>query len=109
MHKNVLVIIMKIIQGVMKKKGLELNTVEIELEGTTLLLLEGYGAFFMCGALDVDIYKEREVICGKAVKVKTLDELFHATLFDTTVYAKKLGIVPGLKVYEAFEKIRLEK
>ena len=100
---------MKIIQGVMKKKDLELNTLEIELEGTTLLLLEGYGAFFMCGALDVEIYKDREVLCGKAVKVKTLEELFNATIFDSTLYAKSLGIVPGLKVYEAFEKIRLER
>ena len=39
---------MKIKQGLMKRNELELNTVEIELEGTTLLLLEGYGAFFMC-------------------------------------------------------------
>ena len=46
---------MKIKQGLMKRNELELNTVEIELEGTTLLLLEGYGAFFMCGALDVEI------------------------------------------------------
>ncbi|MCM1131530.1 MAG: DUF1805 domain-containing protein [Roseburia sp.] len=98
---------MKIKQGVFNRNGLELNSVEIELEGTTLIMLEGYGAFFMCGALDVDIYKDREVLCGKAVKVKTLDDLFNATIFDSTKYAKSLGIVPGLKVYEAFEKIRL--
>ncbi len=98
---------MKIKQGVFNRNGLELNSVEIELEGTTLIMLEGYGAFFMCGALDVDIYGDREVLCGKAVKVKTLDDLFNATVFDSTKYAKSLGIVPGLKVYEAFEKIRL--
>lgn len=100
---------MKIKQGVMKKDGLELSTLEVELEGTTLLLIEGYKAFFMCGALDVDIYGDREVICGKAVKVKTLDQLFNATIFDSTKYAKSLGIIPGMKVYEAFEKIRMEK
>lgn len=69
---------MKIKQGLMKRNELELNTVEIELEGTTLLLLEGYGAFFMCGALDVEIYKDREVLCGKAVKVKTLEQIGRA-------------------------------
>ncbi|MBD5391113.1 DUF1805 domain-containing protein [bacterium] len=98
---------MKIKQGVFNRRGLELNSLEVELDGTTLLLLEGYGAFFMCGALDVDIYQEREVLCGKAVKVKTLEELFNATIFDSTKYAKSQGIVPGLTVYEAFEKIRL--
>ena len=101
--------IMKIKQGVYSKNGLELNSLEVELEGTTLIMLEGYGAFFMCGALDVDIYGDREVVCGKAVKVKTLDDLFNATVFDSTKYAKSLGIVPGLKVYEAFEKIRLAR
>ena len=100
---------MKIKQGVFQRNGLELNSLEVELEGTTLLLLEGYGAFFMCGALDVNIYKEREVLCGKAVKVKTLEELFNATIFDSTAYAKSNGIIPGLKVYEAFEKIRLAR
>ncbi len=100
---------MKIKQGVFNRNGLELNSVEIELEGTTLIMLEGYGAFFMCGALDVEIYGDREVICGKAVKVKTLEHLFNATVYDTTRYAKSLGIVPGLKVYEAFEKIRLAR
>ena len=102
-----MVIKMKIKQGVFQRNGLELNSLEVELEGTTLLLLEGYGAFFMCGALDVEIYKDREVLCGKAVKVKTLDDLFNATIFDSTAYAKSKGIIPGLKVYEAFEKIRL--
>lgn len=100
---------MLIKQGVFRRNELELNSVEIELEGTTLIMLEGYGAFFMCGALDVEIYGDREVICGKAVKVKTLEDLFNATLFDCTKYAKSLGIVPGLRVYEAFEKIRLAR
>lgn len=100
---------MKIKQGLLKRNELELNTLEIELEGTTLLLLEGYGAFFMCGALDVEIYKDREVLCGKAVKVKTLEQLLNAPIFDSTQYAKSLGIIPGLTVYEAFEKIRLER
>lgn len=92
-------------QSVFEKEGLRLNALEVELKNTTLLLLEGYGAFFMCGALDVNIYQNREVVCGKAVKVKTLDELFNASVFDLSNYAKSLGLVPGMKVYEAFKKI----
>ena len=34
----------------------------------------------MCGALDVEIYKDREVLCGKAVKVKTLEQLLNAPI-----------------------------
>lgn len=96
-------------QGILKKDGLVLNTLEVELKNTTLLLLEGYGAFFMCGALDVEIYKDREVLAGKAVKVKTLEELYNAPVFALTNYAVKLGLTPGMRVYEAFRKISEEK
>ena len=100
-------------------EGLELETLEVELKGTTLLLIEGYGAFFMCGALDVDIYKDREVVCGReigrascrerAVGVKTIVELFNAPIQASTQFAKTKGIVPGMKVYEAFKKVRQEE
>lgn len=98
---------MEIKQGVYSKRGLQLNSLEIRLKNTTIIMLEGYNAFFMCGALDVEVYKNREVICGKAVGVKTLDALFEAEIYDSSLYAKKLGIEPGLKVYEAFEKISM--
>ena len=63
---------MKIKEGKLLYDSLELSTLEVELKGTTLLLIEGYNAFFMCGALDVNIYNspkmlERNVICCKAV------------------------------------------
>ncbi len=99
---------MEIIQNKLLSENLNLNTLEIHLKGTTLLLLEGYDAFFMCGALDCSVYKEREVICGRALGVKTIYDLFHAELKDVSSYALKKGIVPGMTVYEAFEKIRKE-
>ena len=78
------------------KYGLNLTTLEIEMKGTTLLIIEGYNAFFMCGALDVDVYNspkmlERKVICGKAVGVRTIDELLHAPIVKLCDYAKSLG------------------
>lgn len=92
------------------KYGLNLTTLEIEMKGTTLLIIEGYNAFFMCGALDVDVYNspkmlERKVICGKAVGVRTIDELLHAPIVKLCDYAKSLGLIEGMKVYEIFKEL----
>lgn len=100
---------MKIKEDVFNRDGLELSSLEIELKGTTIIMLEGYGAFFMCGALDVDIYGDREVLCGKAVGVKTLDDLYNSPIEATSNYARKWGIVKGMKVFEAFKKLSEKK
>lgn len=105
---------MKIKEGKLLYDSLELSTLEVELKGTTLLLIEGYNAFFMCGALDVNIYNspkmlERKVICGKAVGVKTIEELLNASLVQVSNYAKYIGLFEGMKVYEAFSKLSKEK
>ena len=100
---------MKLKQNILEVENLKLNTLEVEMKNTTLLIIEGYDAFFMCGALDVNIYKDREVICGKAIKVKTIDELLHKPIFDCSDYAKINGILPGMTVYEAFKKISQKK
>ncbi len=92
-----------------ERDGLKLTSLEVELHNTTLLLLEGYHAFFMCGALDVDVYGTREVLCGRAIGVKTLEDLYQAKLVNCTLYAQGLGIVPGMTVREAFKKISQEK
>lgn len=99
------IIMMNVIEKKYIRDGLELNALMVELHNTTLLLLEGYQAFFMCGALDTAVYQNREVICGKAVGVKTLDDLYNATIKDCSNYAKSMGIVPGMSVHEAFNKI----
>ena len=103
-------IYLKIKKEIIKKDNLILSGLEVELKGTTLLILEGYGAFFMCGALDVDIYnslkmKDRKVICGKALGVKTLDELYNGKIEKISNHAKECGLVEGMKVYEAFKRL----
>lgn len=100
---------MQIKQGLIEKEGLELKYVEIALKNTTLLLIEGYESFFMCGALDVSVYKNREVICGKAFGVKTIDQLLNAKIVDLSEYAKTKGLESGMLVYEAFKKLSKEK
>lgn len=87
------------------RDGLKLEAVEIELKNTTLLILEGYGMFAMCGALDVNAYDKREVICSKSVKVKTIDQLYESNIKELSTYAKENGLSDGMKVYEAFIQI----
>ena len=104
-----MVIKMLVKQGIIKKDKLELKYVEIELKNTKLLLLEGYNAFFMCGALDVKVYRNREVICGKAIGVKTIEQLLNAEIKELSEYAKLQGLTEGMLVYEAFSKISDKK
>ncbi len=104
---------MRIKEGVLKDDVLTLESLEVELDHTTLLILSGYGGFAMCGALDVGIYntekmKERKVICFKAVGVKTLEQLYEAPIVDLSDYARSLNIAEGMKVKDGF-KILAEK
>lgn len=100
---------MQIKQGFINKEELELKYVEVNLKNTTLLLIEGYESFFMCGALDPSVYKDREVICGRAFGVKTIEELLNANLVEISNYAFKQGLNVGMTVYEAFKKLSKKK
>ena len=48
-------------EGLIKDNSIRLETLEVVLDGTTLLILSGYGAFAMCGALNVDIYNTEKM------------------------------------------------
>lgn len=105
---------MKIFEKEIKRNNLLLNALEVELPNTTLLILEGYGGFVMCGALDVGIYNtqrmiERKVICAKAIGVKSIDELYNAHIYESSIYAQSLGLVPSMLVYDFFKKLSKEE
>ena len=100
---------MEINSGLIRKDQMELNYVEICLHKTTLLLIEGYKSFFMCGALDTNVYSGREVVCGKALGVKTIEQLYNAPIVELSEYAKQKGLKVGMLVYEAFEELSKEK
>jgi len=59
----------------------------------------------MCGALDVDLLNEklgaRGIIAGRAVGVRTLEELMAAPLESITTGAKALGIYEGMRGEDA--------
>lgn len=106
-----LVVIFLIVKkDILAKDGLALKTLEVVLPNTTLLVIEGYEAFAMCGALNVDVYnsekmKARCVVCMRAVGVKTIDDLYNARIEESSDYAKTIGIIPGMIVRDAFKKL----
>lgn len=79
--------------------------IEVQLPKTTLLAISTDRGYIMCGALDVGLLntrlKERGIIAGRAVGVKTLQELLDAPLESVTSGAEALGIVPGMIGREA--------
>ncbi|MUT64432.1 YunC family protein [Paenibacillus sp. NEAU-GSW1] len=79
--------------------------VEVKLPKTTLLSISTDTGYIMCGALDVgllnDRLKDRGIIAGRAVGVKTLEELLAAPLESVTTNAEAMGIVAGMKGSDA--------
>lgn len=79
--------------------------IEVKLPKTTLLSISTDRGYIMCGALDVSLLNERlrdrEIIAGRAVGVRTLEELFQAPLESVTIAAEALGITAGMKGSDA--------
>ncbi|ASV68436.1 DUF1805 domain-containing protein [Cytobacillus sp. FSL W7-1323] len=80
-------------------------TVSVELPKTNLLVVSNDKGYIMCGALDVALLneklKDRHVIAGRAVGVKTIQQLIDAPLESVTFAAEELGIKKGMIGREA--------
>ncbi|MFD0958281.1 YunC family protein [Paenibacillus chungangensis] len=78
---------------------------EVKLPKTNLLSISTDRGYIMCGALDIALLNERlrdrEIIAGRAVGVRTLEELFEAPLESVTIKAEALGITAGMKGKDA--------
>ena len=63
----------------------------------------------MCGALDIGLLNEkladRKIIAGRAVGVRTIDDLLKAPLESVTYEAEKYGIVKGMIGEDALLKM----
>lgn len=85
------------------------KAVTVLLPKTTLLVVTSDKGYIMCGALDVGLLnerlKDREIIAGRAVGVKTIEELLHAPLESVTLEAEKLGIFQGMTGKDALMKM----
>jgi uncharacterized protein YunC (DUF1805 family) len=83
--------------------------VEVKLPKTTLIAITTDVGYIMCGALDVGLLNDRlssrNIIAGRAVGVKTLDELLAAPLESVTHTARDMGITEGMTGEQALRKM----
>lgn len=83
--------------------------IEVKLPKTTLLVITTAKGYIMCGALDVkllnDLLSDRHIVAGRALGVRTLDDLLNAKLESVTYEAEKLGIQPGTRGKDALLKM----
>jgi uncharacterized protein YunC (DUF1805 family) len=79
--------------------------IEVHLPKTNLLVLTTDSGYVMCGALDVQLLRDklsgRGVLAARAVGVKTMDELVNGTVESCTQAGENIGIVPGMSIKEA--------
>ncbi|MGC5324760.1 YunC family protein [Brevibacillus sp. SYSU BS000544] len=83
--------------------------VTVRLPKTTLLAVTTDKGYIMCGALDVSLLNQkladREIIAGRAVGVKTIQQLLDAPLESVTTTAESMGITVGTTGREAIRKM----
>ncbi len=83
--------------------------ISVTLPKTTLLAVSSDKGYIMCGALDVQLLneklKDRGIIAGRAVGVKTIDQLLDAPLESITLEAGRRGITPGMIGRDALLKM----
>ncbi|MFL6555044.1 MAG: YunC family protein [Bacillus sp. (in: firmicutes)] len=83
--------------------------VSVLLPKTTLLAVSSDKGYIMCGALDVgllnDKLKDRKIIAGRAVGVRTIEQLLNAPLESVTWEAEALGIHQGMIGKDALLKM----
>jgi uncharacterized protein YunC (DUF1805 family) len=86
-------------------EGQSFTAVSVQLPKTTLLTVSNDKGYIMCGALDVGLLNtklsDRGIIAGRAVGVKTIDQLLNAPLESVTIAAELLGIHEGMSGKEA--------
>jgi uncharacterized protein YunC (DUF1805 family) len=85
------------------------KAVTVLLPKTTLITVSNDKGYIMCGALDVGLLNEqlqdRKIIAGRAVGVRTVEQLLNAPLESVTLEAEGLGIHKGMLGKDALLKM----
>jgi uncharacterized protein YunC (DUF1805 family) len=84
--------------------------ISVQLPKTNLLAVTSEKGYIMCGALDVALLNEklrdRGIVAGRAVGVRTIEQLLEAPLESVTMAAEELGITVGMRGKDALLKMR---
>lgn len=85
--------------------GATATAITVQLPKTTLIAVATERGYIMCGALDVALLNtrlaERGIVAGRALGVRSVDDLLEAPLAEVTDAARALGVLPGMKGREA--------
>ncbi|WP_163536556.1 DUF1805 domain-containing protein [Gracilibacillus sp. YIM 98692] len=94
-----------------KIEGYTFIAITVELPNTNLLVVANDIGYIMCGALDVDLLndklKNRPIVAGRAIGVRSIDDLLEAPLEKVTTHSHKYNWKPGMKGKEALLKIAM--
>ncbi len=89
--------------------GKMFQAIRVQLPKTNLLMIGNDKGYIMCGALDVDLLNEkladRKVIAGRAVGVRSIDDLLTAPLEKITDASKEYGWEIGMIGKDALSKL----
>lgn len=91
--------------------GHQFTVVQMKLPKTNLMAVTNDKGYIMCGALDIALFnsneklRERKIIAGRAVGVRTIDQLLDAPLESVTLAAEELGIKAGMRGRDALLKM----
>ncbi len=91
--------------------GHQFTAVQMKLPKTNFMAVTNDKGYIMCGALDVALFnsneklRERKIIAGRAVGVRTIEQLIDAPLESVTLAAEELGITAGMKGRDALLKM----
>ncbi|UOE96548.1 DUF1805 domain-containing protein [Alkalihalobacillus sp. LMS39] len=85
--------------------------VTLKLPKTNFMAVTSEKGYIMCGALDVALFNEnkalleRKIVAGRALGVRTIDQLLEAPLESITKEAEALGVTVGMKGKDALLKM----
>ncbi|QFT90470.1 hypothetical protein FIU87_17650 [Bacillus sp. THAF10] len=89
--------------------GQTFTAITVRLPKTNFLAVTSDKGYIMCGALDVALLneklKDRKIIAGRAVGVRTIEQLLDAPLESITYEAENLGITVGMSGRDAMLKM----
>lgn len=87
----------------------QFTAITIALPKTNFMAVTCDNGYIMCGALDVGLLneklKDRGIIAGRAVGVRTIEQLLEAPLESVTLEAENIGIKAGMKGKDALLKM----
>ena len=89
--------------------GTPVRAITVELPSTRLVILAARTGYLMCGALDVELLDtrlaQRRIVAGRALGVRSYDDLLEQPLDRVTQAAADLGIRPGMTGREALRRL----